>query len=65
MGKRFADAEPACLDCKYRTPGAKGSLDFICRRFPPVQMENESKRGWPRVSASDWCGEFAAKDDDA
>jgi hypothetical protein len=47
------DLRPGCLSCKFLI-GAQ------CRRNPPkVHVTGDSV--WPRVSASDWCGEWISK----
>jgi len=46
-----------CGLCRY-WHSDDGLKTGLCRRSPPVSS------GWPSCYASDWCGEFCAKDPD-
>ena len=49
-----------CGDCRY-----KHTETSECHRYPPQLDANHTRVGggttfaWPRVTSSDWCGEFA------
>lgn len=54
------DIERCCKNCDFysRFNDSTGS----CRRHPP-QRQYKDARKWPLVRASEWCGEFDARDD--
>lgn len=42
-----------CQNCKYCEWET-----WECRRHPPVYLDRHT-RGFPKVQAGDWCGDFA------
>lgn len=53
-------SEQACLNCYYSRPSLSGGR--TCRRMPPT-LEIEISGLWPRVQDTDWCGEWAAREE--
>lgn len=61
-----------CETCRFRNPDLREEykLNGSCRRFPPQvsQWTHPDYSGpqydqhWPYVGPSDWCGEYAAKE---
>ncbi len=64
------EAETAtCATCRFFEPerfyGEAGEVvneaDGGCRRHAPRQVRADEGSFWPRVSSSDWCGDFRAR----
>ena len=60
--------EQTCETCRfcsgYLAPGWDMSSDdkLLCRRYPPPSRGDKGEwRNLPEVSRIDWCGEWAAK----
>lgn len=52
---------PSCAICCYWHP--TGEIGHgQCRRFPAHPRNNSPYAHWPVMTATDWCGEFKAKD---
>jgi hypothetical protein len=45
-----------CGSCRFYDP--TGGTTGLCRRLAPTWRLDASRSEWPRVSATDWCGEF-------
>lgn len=44
-----------CSNCRFFNVG-----ETQCRRYAPQPATTGGKAEWPTVSASEWCGEYAA-----
>ena len=42
-----------CATCVYHREG-------LCKRYPPLRRDSGASK-WPRVEASDWCGEYLSQ----
>lgn len=56
-----------CRHCRWWRDGySSWDNSGECRRYPPIATERHSRGGdraaFPRVTASDWCGEFRVRD---
>lgn len=53
-------SEQVCSNCYYARPYPPGGQ--ACRRMPPT-LEVGISGLWPRVRDTDWCGEWAAREE--
>lgn len=60
--------EMICANCKFAFDPWKerGKNPFQCRRFPPIHRSQFAEDGdeFPDVEESDFCGEFARKENE-
>ena len=55
MSGRPVEVRRVCCNCRWYDPSEGG----LCRRYPP-----HPGHGLPGVGRREWCGEWAAADDD-
>lgn len=50
--------EESCLTCRYFRRANPVATLGTCQRNPPNWSPTLACAEWPRVAASDWCGEW-------
>ena len=51
-----------CGNCRFRLL-APNSLDYLCRRYPPLFNYNERGGKFPIVTLTIWCGDWMPDND--
>lgn len=53
-----------CETCRYWGGRVSGRVYIPgpCRRYPPVMLSEQTKAYHPITHIADWCGEYAAKE---
>lgn len=56
--------DQCCFNCRYGRPVDNLETRSQCRRYAP-RCEHGLNALWSHTNATDWCGEWAPKDEEA